>query len=159
MPTNRIDIYDYEKTFRRAAERLKSEPNICEENKQNITKFTDHLFVRGISKPRIIKYINHLSVLARITGKPFQQLRKEDVEKLVSQINAAGYTEHTKRDYKITLKRFYQWLRDCNEDEHEYPTEVKWIKTKLHTKRLLPEALLTTQEIKMLIEATENPRD
>jgi len=159
MPTNRIDIYDYEKTYRRAAERLKSDPKICKENKQNITKFTDHLLIRGISKPRVIKYINHLAVLARIASNPFRQLRKEDIERLVSQINAAGYTEHTKRDYKIVLKRFYQWLRACNEDEHEYPTEVKWIKTRLHTKRLLPEALLTTREIKMLIEATENLRD
>jgi integrase/recombinase XerD len=159
LPTNHIDIYEYEKIFRRATERLELDQNICEEDKQNIASFTEHLLVKGISKPRIIKYINHLAVLARIVRKPFQQLRKEDVERLVSRINAAGYTEHTRRDYKVILKKFYQWLKGCNEDEYEYPTEVKWIKTRLQTKRLLPEALLTTQEIKMLVEATENPRD
>jgi len=159
LPANRIDIYNYEKTFKRALERLRSEPNICEENKQSVIKFTEHLLVRGISKPRVIKYINHLLVLSRAAGKPFWHFGKEDVEKLVKQVNVAEYSEHTKRDYKIILKRFFQWLRNCNEYEHEYPPEVKWIKTRLHRKRLLPEALLTQQEIKMLIEATENPRD
>jgi site-specific recombinase XerD len=159
MPTNRKDIYEYDKIFRRTLERLELERNICDENKQNIQKFVEHLFAKNISKPRIIKYINHLVVLARIASKPFQQLGKEDIERLVTQINIADYTEHTKRDYKIILKRFYQWLRGCNEDEQEYPTEVKWIRTRLQTKRLLPEAPLTMQEIKTLVEATENLRD
>jgi site-specific recombinase XerD len=159
MPTNRKDIYEYDRIFRRTLERLELERNICDENKQNIRKFVEHLFARNISKPRIIKYINHLVVLARIAGKPFQQLGKEDMERLVTQINIREYTEHTKRDYKVILKRFYQWLRGCNEEEHEYPSEVKWIRTRLQTKRLLPEALLTMQEIKTLVEATENLRD
>jgi site-specific recombinase XerD len=159
MPTNRKDIYEYDRIFIRTVERLELERNICDENKQNIRKFVEHLFARNISKPRIIKYINHLVVLARIAGKPFQQLGKEDMERLVTRINVTEYTEHTKRDYKIILKRFYQWLKGCNEDEHEYPSEVKWIKTRLQTKRLLPEALLTMQEIKTLVEATENLRD
>ena len=94
-----------------------------------------------------------------MAGKPLEQHKREDVEKLIRQINVASYTEHTKHDYKIILKKFYQWLRGCSEEDHEYPEEVKWIKTTLRRRRLLPETLLTTEELKMLVEATENPRD
>ena len=39
------------------------------------------------------------------------------------------------------------------------PEEVRWIKTAFKKKRLLPEALLTGEELKKLAEAAENPRD
>jgi len=114
---------------------------------------------KGVSKGRAVKYIYHLLVLARVAGKPFKSLDREDIERLVSWINASDYTEHTKHDYKIILKKFYQWLRGCNEEEHEYPEEVRWIKTRLKRKRLLPQALLTPEEVKKLVKAAENQRD
>jgi site-specific recombinase XerD len=99
-------------------------------------------------------------VLARRANKPLKQLGREDVERLVAWINSSNYAEETKHSYKVVLKKFYQWLRDCNEDNHEYPEEVKWIKTTIKKgKRLLPEVLLTPEELKRLIEAAENPRD
>ncbi len=60
---------------------------------------------------------------------------------------------------KIVLKKFYQWLRGCNEEEHEYPEEVRWIKTRAKIRRLLPQALLTSEEVKELVKAAENPRN
>ena len=115
--------------------------------------------MRGISRLRVVKYIYLLTVLARMASKPLRQLRRADVEGLVSRINASNYAEETKHSYKVALKKFYQWLRGCNEEEQEYPEEVKWIKTTIRRKRLLPETLLTVEELKTLIEATENPRD
>jgi hypothetical protein len=41
MPTNRKDIYEYDKIFSRTLERLELERNICDENKQNIQKFVE----------------------------------------------------------------------------------------------------------------------
>jgi site-specific recombinase XerD len=106
------------------------------------------------------KYVYQLKVLARRANKPLKQLGREDVEKMVAWINSSNYAEETKHSYKVALKKFYQWLRGCNEDGHEYPEEVKWIKTTIkRSRRLLPEALLTPEELKKLIEATENPRD
>jgi hypothetical protein len=57
------------------------------------------------------------------------------------------------------VKKYFQWIRGCDEDLHEYPEEVRWIKTAFKKKRLLPEALLTGEELKKLAEAAENPRD
>ena len=43
----------------------------------------------------------------------------------------------------------------------DYPEEVKWIKTTMKKGRgsLMPEELLTEQEVKKLIESAEHPRD
>jgi len=156
---SREAIYHYDQIFNRALKRLYSSTDICEEDKTNISKMAEHLLAKGVSKGRAVKYIYHLLVLARVAGKPFKSLGREDIERLVSWINASDYTEHTKHDYKIILKKFYQWLRGCNEEEHEYPEEVRWIKTKLKRRRLLPQALLTPEEIKKIVKAAENPRD
>jgi integrase len=122
-------------------------------------KLVKHLLAKGVSKQRAVKYINHLIVLARIAGKPLGQLDKKDMETLMGRINLSSYTDHTKHDYKIIVKKYFQWLRGCDEDTHEYPEEVRWIKTAFKKKRLLPEALLTEEELKKLVEAAENQRD
>ena len=152
-------IYHYDRIFNRALKRLYSSTDVCEEDKANISKMVEHLLAKGVSKARAAKYIYHLLVLARVAGKPFKSLGRKDIERLVSWINTSDYTEHTKHDYKIILKKFYQWLRGCNEEEHEYPPEVRWIKTTLKRRRLLPQALLTPEEVKKLVKAAENPRD
>ena len=80
--------------------------------------------MKGISKQRSVKYVNHLIVLARTAGCALEKLDRKGVEALVSQINIANYTENTKHDYKIILKKYFQWLRKCDEEEQEYPDEV-----------------------------------
>ena len=157
--TNRIQVYPYDRILNRAINHVKSATDISESDKADILKLVEHLRIKDVGKLRAAKYIYHLTVLARNAGKPLRHLRKEDVERLVGWVNTSSYAEETKHGYKVALKKFYQWLEGCNEEEHEYPEKVRWIKTTMKRRRLLPEALLTTEELKMLIEATENPRD
>ncbi len=117
------------------------------------------MIAKGNGRLRAVKYINHLIVVARMTGKPLGQLDKQDVEKLVSRINTSDYKDSTKRDYKIILKRYFQWIKGFDEEEHQYPDEVRWIKTTQKKGRLLPEALLSVEDIKRLAGVTENQRD
>jgi len=157
--TKRTGIYQYDKIFQRTMKRLQSAPNVSDEDKTSITELVKHLLVKGISKQRSVKYVNHLIVLARTAGCALRKLDRKGVEALVGKINAANYTEHTKHDYKIILKKYFQWLRKCDEEEQEYPEEVRWIKAKFKKKRLVPEALISPEELKKLVEAAENPRD
>ena len=121
------------------------------------------MLAKGVGKSRAVKYINHLIVVARtaieIEGKAIGQFDRIEMEKVIGRINTRKYTEHTKHDYKVVIKKYFQWLKSCDEDMHEYPPEVAWIKTSFKKKRLLPEALLTADELKKLAEATENLRD
>jgi integrase/recombinase XerD len=139
--------------------RLQSAPDVSDEDKASIAELVEHLLVKGISKQRSVKYINHLIVLARVAGCVLGKLDRKGVEALVGRINAANYTEHTKHDYKIILKKYFQWLRKCDEEEQEYPEEVRWIKTHFKKKRLVPEALISPEEVARLSKAAENPRD
>ena len=156
---SRIQVYPEDRILARAVVRLKSE-SISKSSKSDIIRFVEHLQAKGLSKLRIAKYIHQLKVLAERAGKPLRRLGREDVEKLVAWINSSNYSEETKHSYKVALKKFYQWLRGCDEEAHEYPEEVRWIKTTIKRgRRLLPEALLTPEELRRLVEAAENPRD
>jgi hypothetical protein len=91
--------------------RLGSAVDVCDEDKASIAELVDHLLVKGISKQRATKYVNHIIVLSRTAGCALEKLDRKGVEALVSRINAANYTEHTKHDYKVILKKSFQWLR------------------------------------------------
>ena len=68
------------------------------------------------------------------------------------------YSEWTKRDFNVTLKKFYKWLKGNG----EFPPEVKWLSTKPNKSKLkLPgqDGLLTEDDIKTLIAASDHPRN
>ena len=50
-------------------------------------------------------------------------------------------------------------MRGIDPSDHDYPREVKWVRVRRKRKRILPETLLTREDIERLIRATENPRD
>jgi integrase/recombinase XerD len=148
-----------EKAFSSALLRLRVSPDVSDEDKASILGLVDHLLAKNIGKRRALKYINHLIVICRFAKVPLGSLNRKTIEPLIGKINAANYTEHTKHDCKVILKKYFQWLRGSSEDEQEYPEEVRWIKATLKKKHLLPEALLSIDEIKRLVEAAENLRD
>jgi hypothetical protein len=139
----KIDIHEIEKTFERTLERPKTKIDIEEEDKTAILKFVDHLFAKNMTKLRAIKYIYQMSVVARIAGKPLGSLDRKGMERVISQINKAKYSDNTKHDFKVAIRKYFQWLRGCNEETAEFPDEVRWIKPKNRKTRLLPEALVT----------------
>lgn len=128
--------------------------SIPEESKKNILDFYRECILRGYSKARIIKYLDTLERTARLLDKPFEEAKKEDIENLIAEIEQRGYTEWTKHDYKVILRVFYRWLRNC-----DYPKEVSWIKIKGTNNHKLPEELITAEEVLKLADAADHIRD
>lgn len=153
------DIYKTDQIYASALKRLRESNDVSDEDKASILSLLDHMTTKGIGRLRAIKYVNHLIVLARMAGKPLAELGKPEVESLVSRINTSDYRDSTRRDYKIILKCYFQWMRGLDEDEHQYPDEVRWIKTGQKSRRLLPEELVTPDEVMTLVGAAETPRD
>ncbi len=151
-----IDIHDFDRRLE-AAQRIVSKSNpLSKRNSELIEKFGQHCFSNGLGKPRVTKYMLHLKKLAERIGTNFDGAKKEDIERVVGEIERSSYSPWTKMDYKVTLKKFYKWLRGGE----EYPPEVKWIKTTLKRKDvILPEEMLTEDEIRKLVESATNPRD
>jgi len=149
-----VDIHDYEKRLKQF---IKSLNELDEINRNDILKFSKYLFAEGLSVGRIGKYIWILKSLAKILEKELRNCNKEDIIELVSKIEAnKNWSDSTKEECKITLRKFFKWLRNAE----DYPQEVKWIKIskKKHNNKL-PEEILTKEEIEKLANATHNLRD
>ncbi len=120
-------------------------------------EFERQLLSEGLTPIRVSKYLDTLRRIADMLNKPFEEATVDDIKDLVYRIERSDYSPWTKHDYKVALKRFYKWLKGNNE---EYPPEVKWIKTTLKAKdELLPEDLLTEEEVMTLVNAADSPRD
>jgi site-specific recombinase XerD len=118
------------------------------ENIPIILNFLDTLFAEGISKPRVIKYANHLKTISEKMKKSFIEVEKKDIIAFLSALEQSDYAPHTKRDYRIVLKRFFCYLGKEN--------LVKNVKQTLkRNRKKLPEELLTESDVKKMIEATD----
>ncbi len=152
-----IQVHNYERKLKATLERLSGEA-IPEQDRKAILDFHEYLVAQGMSIPRRERVISFLATTARQNAKPFQDFARDDVQKLVAKLESSQYAEWTKYTYKVMVKQFFRWLRGLEGTQN--PPETAWISTRLkNAKKLLPEDLLTEEEIKRLFAAAKNPRD
>ena len=151
-----IDIYGNEKRLKTAISTLK-ESKLNSEDKKDIKDFIDTMQAQGIKPIRLVKNVYVLKKLGLMKKIPYRKATKQDIIKIIGKIESnKDYAQWTKADFKIVLKRFFKWLKG---NEEVYPEEVKWIKNKEPKNKLLPEELLTEEEIMKLVNAANHPRD
>ena len=126
-------------------------------NGGHIKRFAEVLRAEGVSAGRIYKYVVSLSRLSRVLGgKDFVLWSRGDVERVCVWLERQPFSPWTRQNYRVVLKRFFRWLRGGD----DYPAEVKWIRTGLKAKdELLPDQLLTEEDVKRLVDAAEHIRD
>jgi integrase len=124
-----------------------------EDNKTAILDFENYLYAQGIGALRILDCITTLHRYALDTTKPFKEMTRTDVQAIVAGIERSDLAESSKQHNKSILKKFFRYLQGEQ-------NAASWVKTsvKLSSKKL-PEDLFTEDEVKMLIEAVDNPRD
>jgi integrase/recombinase XerD len=167
-------LRNQEKRLERALQLLDSDLKVSVKNKKHIHKFINYLQAEGRAKTlRQIKYVVLLKRLARMLNKDFNLADKDDIIQLVSGIEKAHslrkkhtekpLSEWSKHDFRVTIKRFYKWLREDEGLEFgvgEYPSEVKWISASMkREKRVLPRQILDDEDLRLLLERTTNTRD
>ncbi len=153
---NTYIMYKSQNNYERELIRLKSS-TLPSKTKKQIADFARIRLAKGSTKLRVVKCMYCIRYIAKWLKKDFSKATKNDLIKLVSEIDSKNYSEHTKYDFKIVLKMFYKWLKGKDED---FPKEIKWLKPKLkNAKHKLPEELLTIKEVNKLANATTNPRD
>jgi integrase/recombinase XerD len=155
---NSLDIHGDAHRLKLALNLVRTKEGVKDQDRKQILKFIDQLAAEGIKELRLAKYAQTLALLSAKLQKPFEDCAKDDITTLVRSIEKSDKSEWTKHDYKVALKRFFQWLR--NTEEGEYPPEVSWIRTGFKGRhKVLPSQLLTMQEITKLANAASNPRD
>jgi site-specific recombinase XerD len=144
------------KRLEKDIERIKNSDKICEENKQLILKFFEFTSANGFRVATLRNILWATSTVAMVLGKPFPEATRDDIIRVVSEIERRYSSEKSKTAIKCEIRRFYKWLRKSK----DYPEEVEWIKLnhKFNSK-FLPEEILTKEEIERLVKATNNLRD
>lgn len=151
------DIHGYKKRLISATKRIENSKNITEKNRKLILDFLDYCKIqdgKGLSTARIARYAYTMLKLAKWMKKDFDAATKKDIENLVRTTNdESNFKNWTKHLYKVSVKKFYKWLNGG-----EYPDTVRWIECNFtNSNKLLPEEILTPEEVKRIIEAAEHP--
>jgi integrase/recombinase XerD len=150
------DIHNYERRITNTIKLIEKSTSIPLANKKAIYRFTDDSLAEGITKGRIARYMWDLRTLSKWLNIEFEKATKEDIKSLVGKLETSKYSYSTKRDLKITLRKFYKWLRGTE----TIPEEVSWFRTNLKSNnRKLPEEVLTQEEVAKLIRLAGNTRD
>jgi site-specific recombinase XerD/ribosomal protein L40E len=151
------DIHHYHRRLTRALTILDGDIEVPEKNRKKIKQFLEYIRAEGLSVPRQVRYVYVLRKVSSLLGKEFYRTTKADMIALVSELEKQDTAYDTKLSEKQCIKRFYKWLRNTEDD---YPPEVRWMKAKRNNNhKILPEHLLTEDEVKKLAEACQNQRD
>jgi site-specific recombinase XerD/ribosomal protein S27AE len=135
-----------------------------EENRKLLLQFDTE---QGINSRKECTRVNSMVLLSDFAEwlgeKPLRDVTKEDVRSFVENLKQrrnkntvnGNLNERTVNGYKIKLRVFYKWLAGGE----EYPECVAWLKPKRDHSILVPENILSEDEIRRIIEASENARD
>ena len=148
-----MTLYNIDRKLASQEERIRT-AKYSESNKELIFKFERSLFLEGLTKVRVLKYLNQLNLIAENFDFEFKEATRDDIEFVVEMILKSNRSEATKYDYHITLKRFFRWINKGKD-----PECTEWLKFKHKNDFKLPEEMLTEAEIKQMIETAVHPRD
>ncbi len=154
---DKCDIHNTTRKLERALIRLESREEIILRNRNKISEFCNYCLSIGMKANRRYKYFSLLIWLSRVLNKPYEDATKEDFIKILCDLEKGKYSKWSIVDRKVTIKRFYKWLKGQDE---VYPQEVKWIKSRVRLEQCnLPDRLLTWDDVKKMANATTKPRD
>jgi len=152
-----FDPHNYKRKLELTVKNLKENTAISDKNRGLILKFKDDCLLE-ISVGRTVRYVQNLKKIAVWLDRDFEKCTKDDIKSLVARINNENYTEWTKHFYKVTIRKFWKWVRGIEEDG-AYPEEVKWIKCTVKLKKKRPEDIPRDEDILKLLNACSTPRD
>lgn len=168
LKSGKIDIHDMPSQIRAGEARLRRDSTVTERNKVLILEFLRDCELgktvrdsqkKKIGKARVTKYLVLLRQLASWLRVDFDRATQRQMEDLVlglennlkTQKGGLPYADSVKRDFKITLRKFYKWLLGKNE---VYPEIVRWI----DTRDVVPEIpCLSRLDIECLSEHAATP--
>ena len=81
------------------------------------------------------------------------------MKKIVAEIEKKNYAEWTKARYKLSIKKFFQFLAGLEWNSKEYPESVSWINSNPKKSKLPRPIILTKEEILSLFKACQGTRE
>ena len=125
-------------------------------NEKIAERFSNALLSQGIGELRIKKYKTLLRGITKINSKDFSRWTKNDIVNLLAKLQTSDYAENSKRDFRITVKKFFRWLRPDNKEFYE------WVKTTPNNKLMKvikTKDVLTESEVYNMVDMASHVRD
>jgi len=152
-------------------EELQNLEQISDSNKELLTEFIQYLRAdSNVSCQRQYKYLYTFKTLLTSNNKEdeafiqfdLEKASKDDMRKAVGKIQASSYSEWSKRDMKVSLKKLF---RTIHEEETERPKRIKkilnaqFMKTGKKIENKKETEALTPEEVMDMVEAANTTRD
>lgn len=102
------DIHNLKHVLKRGAEGYISK--LKPEDRDDVQRFIEDLQANGISAGRIIKYLSSFVSINKHLDESFNKAEIKDFKKYVAWLENSDYSDWTKHDLKIILKKYLQWL-------------------------------------------------
>jgi len=120
VPTVSRDIYNYGVRLNSAIERIKNDANIIEGNRTLILRFIQSREAMDLSTARVCKYACHMIVIGRFARKAFEEMSKDDVEKLILRNKAKSMGKDRERvrvSYDLSSDILYLLFKEGPSEE------------------------------------------
>lgn len=150
---------------------------VPEPNRSKILGFHRSMVTEELSLGRITTALGNMyRVSIWLNHRPLDEMTRDDVIDLVNKIKnmkvkriakhtrSEGYAEQTIESYKMTIKKFWRWLKNSELSPDElkqtpYPAEVSWIKRRKSKNDLLPKDVWTPEDVNKMASMAGNIRD
>lgn len=148
-----MDIHNYKRRLERTLKRIQ-DSDISHENKKWIMKFHDNCVIESLSISKIERYLYDAHNYAKMLGKDLMQATKEDIKKVVADIEKKEWSPHTKHSFKVMIRKFYKSVEEI-EEKGVYPERVRWLHSNVKNSQLkTSNELITEAEVKRKVNTT-----
>lgn len=143
------DIHNLKHILDRDSEKYVS--RLYPEDREDVRRFTNDLLAQGFTAGRVVKYLCTITNINERLGIPFRMAGSDDSKRYVAWVEKSDYTDWTKHDMRVMLKKYLQFLG--KEDI------ITWLKVKSVKNGTFPEEILTEEDIKAIACAAYNSMD
>jgi len=126
------------------------------ERRRDVLKFLEHLNDDRRSPATLKNYLIAIQTLDH-REKPYNQLTEDEIREWARGIDRE-YKDSSAMLYKIEIKKFLKWVHTGKLNGGSYPACVSWI-TLRQGRRSYGREILSQDEIKQLVDVTDNQRD
>jgi len=155
--TTSNDIYNLDHRIDLVHKKMAKE--FSKENHSLIRQYDNYMIVQSMAKATREIHVKRLLNLTRMISKNWSDITKEDVDELVSKImtkyaDDRGKETNSSYDHKKVLKMFFRWYKLGTRDgKAGDPPETKDVKMKKVGNKISREELITTHDLKELLDS------
>jgi len=163
-----------DETLEKRLKDLKNHERVTEQDSEKIEEFYQEIYLdENIGNERIYKYLTTLKTLFSTPDDKLEEniipeevelktAEKEDMKEVAARIKKSDYSDWSKSDFKVTLKKFYNTVWN---DEFDRPKRIKkilaadYLKKPSNIENKRDIEALTPSDVKSMAEEATNKRD